>query len=69
MGADNPAVIHPKTSIVVVLITGFLAHLDTRRQNEDILLANLGARRSVIVGLMVGPATVFEIVTGVVSRL
>lgn len=69
MAGDNPMVLPPKASLIVIAVAGFLSRLDTGRRNEDLLLANLGTSRAVVYLLCFGPALAFEFWIGVIGRL
>jgi hypothetical protein len=64
----NPLSVHPRAALIIVATVGFLSWIDTKRRNEDLLLANLGTSRYAVHGLGVGPALVFEILIGTLSR-
>lgn len=66
---ENPAFLHPRATVVVVAVVGFLSWLDTKSQNEHVLLANLGTERWAIHLLGVGPPFLLEVGVAVVARL
>jgi hypothetical protein len=41
----NPLSIHPRSALIIIATVGFLSWIDTKRRNEDLLLANLGTSR------------------------
>lgn len=69
IGEGNPVVLHPKASLLLVIAVGVLSSLDTRRRNEDLLLANLGTSRSTIYLLGFGPPLALEFLVAVIGRL
>src|SRR5688572_21288367 len=60
--------ISPLTSILVVAIAGFLAHLDARTHHDQLFLANLGTSPLVFVLLCVIPPLAGEIVLAAAMR-
>jgi hypothetical protein len=65
----NPVVLHPKASLVFASVVGLLSWLDTRRRNEDLLLANLGTPRRAVYLFQFGPALGLEFLIAVIGRL
>lgn len=51
-----------KASIIIIAVSGFLAALDARKHNEDLLLANLGTSHAVFILLCSVPPLVGELV-------
>jgi hypothetical protein len=50
-----------RASVGLVLVVGALSWLDTRRRNEDLLLANLGVSRGTVHGLGLAPPLAGEV--------
>jgi hypothetical protein len=65
----HPLSIDPRAALIIVATVGVLSWVDTKRRNEDVLLANLGTSRWTIHVVSVGPALMLEGLLGVVSRL
>jgi hypothetical protein len=64
-----PMAIDPKAVLIIVATVGVLSWIDTKRRNEDLLLANLGTSRWTIHALGTGPALSLEVLLGTLSRL
>lgn len=56
-----PLGLDTRASLALVLVVGALSWLDTRRRNEDLLLANLGVSRGTVHGLGLAPPLVGEV--------
>lgn len=65
----NPVVLHPKASLAFAGVVGLLSWFETRRRNEDLLLANLGTPRRAVYLLQFGPALGLEFLVAVLGRL
>ena len=65
----DPLVMNPRASLILIALVGTLSWLDTRGQNEDLLLANLGTSRSVIHTLGFGPPLALECLAAVIGWL
>lgn len=65
----NPLSIHPKAALIIVSTVGVLSWIDTKRRNEDLLLANLGTSRRAVHALGFGPPLLLEVLIGTLSRI
>jgi hypothetical protein len=65
----HPLSIDPRATLLIIATVGVLSWVDTKRRNEDILLANLGTSRWAIHVFSVGPALMLEALLGALSRL
>lgn len=67
-GSDSVLVISPPALLGVILVTVVLGWLETRRQHEVRFLANLGVGPAAIVGTLLTPALVGELLCAMVAR-
>lgn len=65
----HPIVMHPRAALLFALAVGTLSFLETRRRNEELLLANLGTSRWLVRLLQFGPALGLEFLIAVVGRV
>lgn len=62
-----PLGLHTRASVALVLVVGAVSWLDTRRRNEDLLLANLGVSRGAVHGLGLAPPLIGEVLLHMVG--
>ena len=65
----NPVLLAPRASVIIATVAGYLSLLDTKRRNEDLLLANLGTSRVAVYTLCFGPPFAVELLTAIAGRL
>lgn len=68
MAIGNPVDTSVKASVIVVFVVVSLTLVDVRRQNVDLLLANLGTSRTATVLLPLAAASLLEIVIHMLWR-
>jgi hypothetical protein len=64
---EHPVFVNPRSAMIVVAAVGALSWLDTRRRNEDLLLANLGTPRWVIHLAGLGPPAALEVLVAMIG--